>query len=164
MRGLAAVVALLIVLAACSCASGPAEGVEPAIAIGPPTTVITCLDCEAHSVDRVIDGDTLDLADGTRVRVYGIDTPERGERCFSEATDRLRQLAGDTVRLEDGPRLTDDFGRRLAYLYTANGFSIDVLLIGEGLAEAWTRDGQHRDVLVGLEDSARANGAGCLWG
>jgi endonuclease YncB( thermonuclease family) len=87
-----------------------------------------------------------------------------GERCSTEATDRLRQLAGGRVRLQDGPRLTDDFGRRLAYLFTTNGSSIDVLMIGEGLAEAWTRDGQHRDTLVGLEDSARQNGPGCLWG
>jgi hypothetical protein len=115
-------------------------------------------------VDRVIDGDTLDLTDGTRVRLYGVDTPERGEPCFTEATDRLRQLAGSTVRLENGPRATDSFGRRLAYAYRIDGFSIDVILIGDGLAEAWTRDGQHRDTLVGLEQSARENRVGCLWG
>ena len=164
MRGLPAIAALLILLTACTSAPEPSEGIEPAIGPGPPSTVIACPDCEAHSVGRVIDGDTLDLTDGTRVRVYGINTPERGERCFTEAIDRLRQLAGTTVRLEDGPRLTDNFGRRLAYLYTADGLSIDALLIGEGLAEAWTRDGQHRDTLVGLESSARQNGVGCLWG
>ena len=70
----------------------------------------------APAVSRVIDGDTLDLSDGTHLRVYGIDTPERGKRCYSEASNRLRQLAGSTVRLEDGPRLQDDFARRLAYL------------------------------------------------
>ncbi len=75
-----------------------------------------------------------------------------------------RQLASSTVRLEDGPRLQGDFGRRLAYLYTADGLSIDVLMIGEGLAEAWTLDGQHRDTLVALGESARQNGAGCLCG
>ena len=36
-------------------------------------------------------------------------------------------------------------------------------MIGEGLGEAWTRDGQHRDTLVALEESARENGSGCLW-
>ena len=135
---------------------------EPAI--GPPTTVINCPDCETHAVDRIIDGDTLDLTDGTRVRLYGVDTPERGEDCYAEATDRLRQLAGSKVRLENGPRATDSFGRRLAYAYTDIGHSIDVILIGDGLAEAWRRDGQHRDTLVGLEQSARENQAGCLWG
>ena len=137
---------------------------EPAINSEPPTTSFDCPSCEAFSVGRVIDGDTLDLVDGARVRLYGVDTPERGEPCFTEATDRLRQLAGNTMRLENGPRATDSFGRRLAYAYTLEGFSIDVILIGDGLAEAWRRDGQHRDTLVGLEQSARSNNAGCLWG
>jgi endonuclease YncB( thermonuclease family) len=137
---------------------------KPAIGSGPPTTSFNCTGCEAFSVGRVIDGDTLDLSDGTRVRLYGVDTPERGELCFTEATDRLRQLSGSSVRLENGPRATDSFGRRLAYAYTLEGFSIDVILIGDGLAEAWRRDGQHRDTLVGLEQSARSNKAGCLWG
>jgi endonuclease YncB( thermonuclease family) len=66
------------------------------------------------------------------------------ERCASEATHRLHQLAGDSVRLEDGPRLTDQFGRTLAYSYsTEGGVSIDETLIRKGLATAWTRDGQH---------------------
>ena len=37
-------------------------------------------------------------------------------------------------------------------------------MIGEGLAEAWTRDGQHHETLVALGESARQNGAGCLCG
>ena len=147
---------------ACDAPPKPSEPSSTGIP-GPPTTSINCPDCEAYSVDRIIDGDTLDLTDGTRVRLYGVDTPERGKRCSSEATYRLRQLAGSTVRLENGPRLTDTYGRRLACAYTSEGFSIDVLLIGEGLAMAWTRDGQHRDALVNLEQSARYNGAGCLW-
>jgi endonuclease YncB( thermonuclease family) len=164
--------ALAFAAVAISCASDPTPPVpattqatpdEPVIGPGPPTTVINCPDCVAHAVDRIIDGDTLDLTDGTRVRLYGVDTPERGAPCFTEATDRLRQLVGTIVRLENGPRVTDSFGRRLAYAYTDIGHSIDVILIGDGLAEAWTRDGQHRDTLVGLEQSARSNRAGCLW-
>jgi micrococcal nuclease len=167
---LALLTALAFAAIAISCASDALPPVptqtshESAIDPGPPNTVISCPNCEAHAVDRVIDGDTLDFSDGTRVRLFGVDTPERGENCFTEATDRLRQLAGATVRLEDGPRATDSFGRRLAYAFTIDGFSIDVILIGEGLAEAWTRDGQHRDTLIALEQSARENRAGCLWG
>ena len=58
---------------------------------------------------------------------------------------------------------TDQFGRILAYIYTEDGTSIDEALIREGLATAWTRDGQHRDYLVGLEKEARRQEAGCLW-
>ena len=99
-----------------------------------------------------------------RVRFFGVDTPERGDKCFTEATDFTRLLVGSQVRLEDGPRLEDIYGRRLAYIYDTSGNSIDVQLIAGGFASAWTRDGQHRDVLIGLEESAKTNNAGCLWG
>ena len=125
-------------------------------------TALRCADCVQEQVIRVIDGDTLDTAKG-RVRLFGDDTPERGERCPSEAKDRLQELAGDSVRLEDGPRKTDQFGRILAYVFTQDGVSIDEVLIREGLVTAWTRDGQHRDYLVELENDARRKYAGCLW-
>jgi endonuclease YncB( thermonuclease family) len=125
-------------------------------------TLLLCDDCEEVRVSRVIDGDTLDIPSG-RVRLFGVDTPERGQRCASEATNRFSELAGNSVRLEDGSRLTDQFGRRLGYVYTKDGSSIDEILVREGLAIAWTEDGQHRDYLVGLERSTRDAESGCLW-
>ena len=125
-------------------------------------TTLRCADCPVALVVHIIDGNTLDTSMG-RVRLFGVDTPERREQCASEATDRLRELAGDQVRLEDGPRLTDRYGRRLAYVYTESGISIDAVLIREGFTTAWTRDGQHRDGLVELEQEARREYAGCLW-
>ena len=113
-------------------------------------------------VVEVIDGDTI-VGPSGRIRMYGIDAPEIGERCYAEAKAALTRLAGDQVRTQSGPRPTGDFGRRLAYLFDINGNSLDVQLIAEGVARAWARDGQHRDVLVGLEASARSNRAGCLW-
>jgi endonuclease YncB( thermonuclease family) len=98
-----------------------------------------------------------------RIRLYGVDTPEIGQRCSQEATDRMRQLAGDTVRVESGPRSTDQYGRLLFYLYTSNGESIDEILLREGLARIWTRDGQHREYLSDVEFQAYENHAGCLW-
>ena len=117
-------------------------------------------------VVQVIDGDTLDLLiAGTkhRVRLFGVDTPERGERCYEEATQRTRHLSGDMVRIEPGPRSEDKYGRSLFYLYTRSGESIDATLIQEGLATAWTRDGQYRDLLINREQEARRQGTGCLW-
>ena len=46
---------------------------------------------------------------------------------------------------------------------TDQGESIDEMLVREGLAEAWTRDGQHRDILVAAEEGARRDRFGCLW-
>ena len=140
--------AILISVVACSAAVGE--------------TFLRCDDCEETRVSRVIDGDTLESPSG-RVRLFGIDTPERGQPCASKATNRLSKLAGGSVRLEDGPRVTDQFGRRLAYVYTEDGLSIDEILVREGLAIAWTEDGQHRDYLVDLERATRDAESGCLW-
>jgi micrococcal nuclease len=149
----------VLLASACTIASSTGEPSSPVVVA---QTVITCPDCLLVDVTGIVDGDTIDTSVG-RVRFYGIDTPERGESCFSEATAATERLAGSHVRLEDGPRLTDTFDRRLAYVYDASGNSIDVQLVAGGYARAWTQDGQHRDVLVGLEQSARENGAGCLW-
>ena len=97
------------------------------------------------------------------VRLFGVDTPESGERCYSKAKNRLQKLAGNSIRLEFGPRVNDQYGRLLAYAYTKDGLSIDEILVREGLALAWTSDGQHRDYLVGLEREARQEKTGCLW-
>jgi endonuclease YncB( thermonuclease family) len=118
-------------------------------------------------VARIIDGDTLDIRSAQtelRVRVFGIDAPEAGERCAAEAASRLAELAAAAVRLRPDTRLQDRFGRELRYLYTPDGFSIDATLVAEGLATAWREDGALRDGLVALEQEARAAGRGCLWG
>jgi len=135
---------------------------EPTLDISNGSTIICCSDCMEISVDRVIDGDTFQSANA-QIRLFGVDTPERGEPCFTEATERFRQLAGDSVRVEFGPRQQDRYERILFYVYTDQGESIDEMLIREGFAGAWTRDGQHRDVLVAAEKGARRDGRGCLW-
>jgi hypothetical protein len=90
-------------------------------------------------------------------------SPERGKECFSEATDRLKELAGDSVRVESGPRQGDVYGRLLFYVYTEEDASLDETLVREGLALAWLGDGQHRVVLGAAETDAERRGIGCLW-
>ncbi len=97
------------------------------------------------------------------MRLFGVDTPERGEPCYGEATDRLRRLAGDEVRMRPDVRNRDRNGRLLRYVFTRGGLSVDATLVDEGLALAWTKDGLARDALVALEASARSRGEGCLW-
>jgi endonuclease YncB( thermonuclease family) len=126
-------------------------------------TTIRCADCLEAEVSRVFDGDTVIIANDRVVRMYGVNAPEGEQPCTPEATERLRELAGSTIRLEDGPSLTDDLGRRLAYLYTESGASIDEILVREGLANASGRQGQHRAMLSSLEKEAKTRNAGCLW-
>lgn len=122
-------------------------------------------------VARLIDGDTVELDTGVRVRLFGIDAPETTDRCGGEATETLRGLLTDAGRdyavyLEYGPRTTDQFGRTLAYLWVQDGESmamVDEWMVILGAARAWMRDGQYRDAIVAREGEAQAAAAGCLW-
>ncbi len=125
-------------------------------------------------VYHVVDGDTVDVEwDGgtARVRLYGINTPERGEACFQEATDQLTGFLWDKgrdgwVNLEYGPRHEDRYGRTLAYLWVSDDTGpalIDWWMAWVGVAHAWTADGQHVDYITAAEYDAYANGRGCLW-
>ncbi|MCX6791988.1 MAG: thermonuclease family protein [Candidatus Gottesmanbacteria bacterium] len=72
-----------------------------------------CQEYERTRVTAVPDGDSLQLADGRRVRLLGIDAPEIGRCLADEARDELRSLVlGKHVRLKD--IVTDDYGRVLA--------------------------------------------------
>jgi micrococcal nuclease len=117
-------------------------------------------------VEEIIDGDTIDVRiDGReeRVRYFGVDTPERGDRCYREAADRNEQLLGKTVLLLPDARTEDDFGRLLRYVFLEDGTSIDATLVAEGFGRAWTRDGRYRDQIVQLEAGAETAARGCLW-
>ena len=120
---------------------------------------------EATVVD-IIDGDTIDVrlnGEVQRVRYYGIDTPEQGEDCYDEATERNRELVATTVRLQADARNRDKNGRLLRYVFTEGGLSVDASLISEGLAEAWTEDGTYLRRFTALEQFARDGKIGCLW-
>jgi micrococcal nuclease len=87
-------------------------------------------------VTQVIDGDTVELEGGERVRYIGIDTPEEGEVGFEEATQRNAELVvGQTVTLdicEEQPE--DEFGRTLAYVIV-DSIVVNEVLLAEGLAD-----------------------------
>lgn len=102
----------------------------------------------AWTVTRVIDGDTIDVVhtDGTmeRVRVIGIDAPERG-RCGSDrATAMMADLVdGREVVLSPGARDDRDAYERLLRYVDVGGTDAGLVLIEQGLAIARydSRDG-----------------------
>ena len=67
---------------------------------------------------RVIDGDTIVTSAGDTIRLAGIDTPERGQCGYSEATANLRRtLAGNTLTLtKAGLTDRDKYGRLIRYV------------------------------------------------
>lgn len=78
------------------------------------------------TVVRWVDGDTVDLRVDlgfrmfaeTRFRLYGIDTPERGQPGYADATKSAESLApaGSPVRIETY-KDADKYGRWLALVY-----------------------------------------------
>lgn len=87
----------------------------------------------------VVDGDTIALKGGERVRYAGIDTPERGERFYKAASRRNAELlkAGNIkikVCREDS---RDKYGRLLAWVFV-DGVDVAELLLREGLARVMT--------------------------
>jgi micrococcal nuclease len=126
---------------------------------------------ERARVARVIDGDTIVLTSGARVRLLQIDTPEPGTaECYSRAAGReLRRLlpAGATVTLEpDQPLdLVDRYGRLLRYVHRG-GLNVNLELVRRGAATVWFYDGErgrYAGRLLGAGSVARSRHKG-LWG
>lgn len=125
---------------------------------------------ENARVVRVIDGDTIELSDGRRVRYIGIDTPETVDprkpvECFGkEAAEANRILVdGKTVRLEKDISNTDKYGRLLRYVFVNNQM-INESLVHGGFAHSSTYppDVKYQNQLRDAEQEARENKRG-LW-
>lgn len=119
---------------------------------------------EKALVVSVIDGDTIELQDGSRVRYLGIDTPETGEPYYSEATARNKELVeGKVVYLQKGKRDRDEYGRLLRYVYV-DGVFVNAELVAQGFATAYIFDTDewYSQILVQLEQYAKMKKRG-LW-
>ena len=92
---------------------------------------------ELKYVSKVIDGDTITLDNGEKVRLIGIDTPERGECYYKEAKLRLTELVlNKNIELEKDITNRDKYKRLLRYIYIENN-SINNILVEEGYAKAY---------------------------
>jgi micrococcal nuclease len=122
---------------------------------------------ETAKVIQVIDGDTITIEGGYRVRYIGIDTPEVHpvpEAYGTEAWQVNRQLVeGKEVRLERDVSETDKYGRLLRYVYVDDVF-VNAELVRQGLAEAkaYPPDIKYQDYLEEMETEAKEAGRG-MW-
>jgi len=88
-------------------------------------------------VQRIIDGDTIVLENGERVRLIGIDTPERYEDYYEEAAQYLEKLiSNETIYLEQDISERDKYGRLLYYIYTKDKF-VNAEMVASGYARAY---------------------------
>ena len=122
-------------------------------------------------VTRVIDGDTIQIEGGAKVRYIGIDTPETVDprtsvQCFGkEAAAKNRGLVeGKRVRFEKDVSETDKYGRLLRYVFIGETF-VNETLVREGYAfsSPYPPDVKYQDVFDKAAKFAKANDKG-LWG
>lgn len=83
---------------------------------------------------RVIDGDTVELAGGDRLRLLGIDTPEKGELFYDSAAMFLESLVlGQKSRIEYADKRRDRYGRLLGFVYIEDTIFVNRRILAAGL-------------------------------
>jgi micrococcal nuclease len=102
-----------------------------------------------YRIAKVTDGDTVVLANGQRVRLVQIDTPEVffGTECYgrqaSATTERLLP-SGTRVRLLPEPATdrVDDFGRLLRYVVRLDGVNVNLRIVALAAGAPWFYEGR----------------------
>lgn len=129
-----------------------------------------------YQVTKVIDGDTVQLADRSKLRYIGINTPETmkkisGEWIFApepysvESKNLNVKLIGiGRIKLEFDQDKIDNYGRKLAYVFLEDGKSVNAELIRNGLATVYTfyPNIKYLDLYLELQEEAISKKKG-LW-
>jgi len=121
-------------------------------------------------VTRVIDGDTIEIEGGYRVRYIGIDTPEiahqgkPAEYFAEEASEKNRELVlGKKVRLEKDVEDKDEYGRLLRYVWVDDTMAnAELVRLGYAYSYSYPPNLKYQPYFLQLEQKAREQGLG-LW-
>ena len=114
-------------------------------------------------VTQVIDGDTLVLAGGKRVRLLGIDAPEMAKKdrpaeflAHKSKAFLFDLTQGKMVRLEYDQLRYDHYGRVLAYIFLADKTLVNAALLRQGLAHVYFHppNVRYRDTLLAAQTEA----------
>lgn len=118
-------------------------------------------------VERVVDGDTIVLENGSIVRYVGITSPESNQPFDKESTEFNRKLVrGKEVTLEYDHYKADKFGRLLAYVII-NGKNVSMELAKSGMAQVVIYQHKkpfiYQDQLLKLQEEAKKHKRD-MWG
>ncbi len=119
----------------------------------------------AHAtVERVVDGDTIVLVGGQKVRYLGVNAPE-SDACFGPEAEAFNAalVVGREVGLEYDVQCRDQYDRLLAHV-TLDGGSVNLTLLEQGLAclMVIAPNVLYEDVYAQAVQVARAYGRG-IW-
>ncbi len=88
-------------------------------------------------ISKVIDGDTVELKGGDKLRLLGIDTPEKNQLYYDSAKALLsRNVLGKESEIKFAVRRRDKYGRLLGFLYVDSIF-INQMMIDSGMAHLY---------------------------
>ncbi len=122
-----------------------------------------------HRVAKVIDGDTIVLENGEKVRYIGINAPEITKKrdCFSSEAKKKNEslVLHKEVLLEKDVSERDKYNRLLRYVYLTDGTFMNKTLVEEGYAYAssYPPDISRQEELLEAQREAQKNKKG-LWG
>jgi len=110
---------------------------------------------------RAVDGDTLETSDGQKIRLLGINTPEKGMLGYEEAKIFTRNLAENkSVKIETIG--VDKYGRILAHVFVG-GQSINQKILKNGLGSLYYYEkDKYYNEMQKAEEFARVNNLG-IW-
>jgi micrococcal nuclease len=111
----------------------------------------------AKTVVRIVDGDTIVLSNGNKIRLIGVDTPESHYnkkierdvvRSKCKADDIIKMgaqsadylsnlLLGNKIRLKYDNQRKDMYGRSLGYVFTKDGTFINEKIIADGYGRVY---------------------------
>lgn len=146
-------------LVAGALAAGGCAGDDGGSACGPSAGLVT----------NIVDGDTIDLDTGDRVRYLMVDTPEStggATDCYGQESKQFNRdlVLGQRVELTYDQECTDRFGRLLAYVSVA-GAEVNTRMVERGYACVLyipPNGDARRSEFENLEAAARAAGRG-MW-
>jgi len=123
------------------------------------------LEAEETLISEVIDGDTVETADGVRIRLLGINTPEINEDYYQEAKDEMKKLVlNRTVLLVKDVQDKDKYDRDLRYAYV-DGMFVNAYMVEHGYAKTLSIEPNTKfsEKLALIEREAIDKGVG-IWG
>ncbi len=128
--------------------------------LSPSGPVVECV------VERIIDEDTIHCEPVGRIRLIGMDTPERGQKPFGPAaTAALTEMTpvGGLIEVEFDVERTDRYDRILGYLW-ADGELVNWRLVRKGwaLIATYPPNVRYTEYFLQAQQDARAGGVG-LW-
>ena len=113
---------------------------------------------EIAKLSRVIDGDTIELEDGRKIRLLNINTPEKNQPNSELAINFLKNYENSSIELEIVG--ADKYNRALARIYVPEYLNLE--LVKNGMASKFLVEDEETDVFAEAEEEAIKSSLG-IW-